>query len=142
MYRLFRRADFSDTLSLTPACRVTRSCTSAFGTMTPSARFVCVCLLYSSCSSPRLLVFVVPQLISQTLLLLLTSQDDLVGETIVDLENRLLSAYRATCALPKTYTLEDGATMCSVAHSVASFLFDRRHHQRLDHTACSFGLFS
>jgi hypothetical protein len=35
-------------------------------------------------------------------------QDDMVGETIIDLENRLLSECRATCGLPKTFTLEDG----------------------------------
>ena len=32
-------------------------------------------------------------------------QDDIVGETIIDLEDRLISACRATCGLAKTYTL-------------------------------------
>ena len=29
--------------------------------------------------------------------------DDPIGETVIDLEQRLLSSYHATCGLPKTY---------------------------------------
>ncbi|XP_041370601.1 myoferlin-like isoform X3 [Gigantopelta aegis] len=33
----------------------------------------------------------------------LISSDDVIGETIIDLENRFLTKFRATCGLPKTY---------------------------------------
>ena len=33
----------------------------------------------------------------------LISRDDIVGETTIDLENRFLTRYRATCGLPQTY---------------------------------------
>ena len=33
----------------------------------------------------------------------LIGSDDVIGETRVDLENRYLSKYRATCGLPLTY---------------------------------------
>ncbi|XP_048584840.1 myoferlin isoform X2 [Nematostella vectensis] len=33
----------------------------------------------------------------------LVSRDDLIGETVVDLENRFLTRYRACCGLPQTY---------------------------------------
>ena len=33
----------------------------------------------------------------------LIGSDDVIGETVVDLENRFLSKYRATCGLPLTY---------------------------------------
>lgn len=33
----------------------------------------------------------------------LLSRDDMIGETTIDLEQRLLSHYHAKCGLPKTY---------------------------------------
>lgn len=33
----------------------------------------------------------------------LLSRDEKVGETVIDLENRLLSLFGASCGLPETY---------------------------------------
>lgn len=33
----------------------------------------------------------------------LLSRDEKVGETVIDLENRLLSRFRSCCGLPETY---------------------------------------
>ncbi|XP_028412829.1 myoferlin-like isoform X1 [Dendronephthya gigantea] len=35
----------------------------------------------------------------------LISHDDVIGETVIDLENRFLSSHRGTCGLPETYCL-------------------------------------
>ncbi|XP_052773227.1 myoferlin-like isoform X7 [Mya arenaria] len=36
----------------------------------------------------------------------LVSSDDLVGETVIDLENRMLTKHRACCGIPKSYYVE------------------------------------
>ncbi|XP_019631945.1 PREDICTED: myoferlin-like [Branchiostoma belcheri] len=36
----------------------------------------------------------------------LISRDDLIGSTVIDLENRLLTKHRGTCGLPQTYTTD------------------------------------
>lgn len=35
----------------------------------------------------------------------LVTSDDLIGETSIDLENRYLSRYRATCGIPQYYIM-------------------------------------
>lgn len=35
----------------------------------------------------------------------LITTDEIIGETTIDLENRLLSKYRSTCGLPLQYNL-------------------------------------
>ena len=35
----------------------------------------------------------------------LLSTDDVIGETVIDLENRFLSRFRATAGLPITYSV-------------------------------------
>lgn len=35
----------------------------------------------------------------------MVTQDDKIGETVIDLENRFLSRYGAHCGLPRTYCM-------------------------------------
>eukprot|EP00052_Salpingoeca_macrocollata_P020806 m.175674 g.175674 ORF g.175674 m.175674 type:complete len:2346 (-) comp21363_c0_seq2:105-7142(-) len=58
------------------------------------------------------------------------SSDDMVGETVVDLEDRLLSSYRATCGLAKSYITE-GPNKWRDMHKPRELLAQRCVHYEL-----------
>jgi len=49
----------------------------------------------------------------------LIGSDDLIGETVVDLENRYYSRHRATCAIARRYDVYAISTFHLVLHSDA-----------------------
>ncbi|XP_041865734.1 myoferlin isoform X2 [Melanotaenia boesemani] len=74
----------------------------------------------------------------------LLSRDEKVGETVIDLENRLLSRFRSTCGLPQTYSVSginqwrDQLKPSQILQNVAKVRGDPPPHIEGDGSSLSF----
>lgn len=67
-------------------------------------------VLTTKCESPRMFELTATLPIHKDLCVRVmdydfVSRDDVIGETVIDLENRFLSIHRGTCGLPETYCM-------------------------------------